>query len=381
MKKKRNNRRSRPRDQHWTEPEQGRAIDFADKYLPGDESAEASHAKRAAQQNSAAKKARSRQRKKRVLAVSCCLLIVCIGYIGADVFIIRHAAPLERAMENRAQEGNLNALPVAAQALHEESLSLDGAVMLSSVVDDTLRDGYTGIVFDAKRSDGTVGYRSTLALVDTFGAVSAPATALAQSVEKLRENGILPIARISCYADNVAPAHAPDMALMSGESFYIDSDGNTWLNPDSELTYQYIRDLIQECNAAGVTVFLLADCDLPAEAAEGHQDGYDALAARLSAELGTSVKLLQEITVTVNEPAAPTEDTDEDTDDEDADDEDSDGEENTDDTAEDPIAAAVAALPAPAENQLYTVRTDLSPATLKPYLDAAGLTLYCIEEV
>ena len=358
-----------PRDQHWTEEPQGRSIDFADKYQPGGE-ASAQWDARTQKNNDAAKKVRAKKRRRRILMALGCVLLICIGYITADVTMIRHETPIEQAEKLREQQGDLTALNVESQAIFQESLSLDGAVMLSSVIDDAIKDGYTGVTFDVKRADGTIGYRSSLALVDTFGAVSSPASSLKQSVEKLRKNDVLPIARVSCYLDNVAPRHVPEMALTDGDTYYTDADGNTYLNPDSEMTYNYLRDIIKECNSCGITVFLLADCDLPEEIAGSHQDGFETLSEKLSAELGTSVKLLCEVPVSVEkaaEPATPAKDEE--------------GAEPEPTEPVDTVQAAVDAFPAPAENRMYMVNTAVSAEELRPYLDAAGITSYCIHEV
>ena len=372
----------RPRDQHWTEEPQGRRIDFAEKYEDGADAAGAYDAGRTQKNNTVAQKARAKKRRRRVLTALGCVLLICIGYIGADVFIIRHAAPLELAEQSREQQGNLTELTVEAKAFYRESISLDGAVMLSSVIDDAIKGGYTGVTFDAKRSDGTIGYRSALALVDTFGAISSPASSLKQSVEKLRENDILPIARISCYLDNVAPLHSPEMALMNGDTYYMDADGNTYLNPDSEMTYNYIRDIIKECSSCGITVFLLADCDLPEAFAGAYGDGFEALSEKLSADLGTSVKLLCEVPVSVEMPEETEAAENGDNDAGDVDSNDGEGEDDQSETNPAPAAlqAAIEAFPAQEENRIYLITADVADEELKPYLEEAGITSYIIRE-
>lgn len=373
MKKKKKKYYRQPHDRHWTEAPQGRSIDFAEKYQPGGETSGQPEAYQTQKNNLAAKKARQKRRRRKVWMALGCVLLIGLGYIVADVSIIRHETALEQAEEFRVQQGNLTALTVEAKSLYEESMSLDGAVMLSSVIDEAIKGGYTGVTFDAKRSDGTIGYQSDLALVDTFGAVSAPAAALKYSVEKLQENDLLPIARISCYLDNVAPLHSPEMALTDGTTTYTDADGNTYLNPDSEMTYGYLRDIIKECSSCGVTVFLLADCTLPDEMAGAYQDGFAALSEKLSAELGTSVKLLCEVPVTVTLPE------------EQAAEENSDHHDNENDaeasSPADALQAAVEAFPAMEENQMYMIQTAVSAEKLIPYLEAAGITSYIIREV
>lgn len=375
MKKKKKTNYRLPHDQHWTEAPQGRSIDFAEKYQPGGEASGQYNTYQTQKNNVAAKKARQKKRRRKVWMALGCVLLICIGYIVADVSLIRHETSLEQSEELRVQQGNLTALTVETKALYQESMSLDGAVMLSSVIDDAIKGGFTGVTFDAKRSDGTIGYPSELALVDTFGAVSAPAASLKFSVNKLQENDLLPIARISCYLDNVAPLHSPEMALTDGDTYYTDADGNTYLNPDSEMTYNYIRDIIKECNSCGITVFLLADCELPEDIAASHQGGFAVLSEKLSAELGTSVKLLCEVPVTVEkreEPATEENRNDNETDEED-------NQETT--QPANALQAAVEAFPSPEENCIYMVNSAVSAEELMPYLEEAAITSFIIREV
>ena len=330
------------RNSHWTEPETGRPIDFADKYLPGDGGSEYGAARQKRGNSEAAKKQRQKVRR-RVLAAFLAVVLLCVGYIGADVFIIRHAEPARRALEASQSSANLNELVITAKSLKAESLSLDGAVMLSSVIDEAISGGYTSVTFDAKRPDGTVGYASDLALVDTFGAVSSPAAALKESAETLQENDILPIARVSCWADNIAPAAMPELALKNGDTPVTDG-GTAYLDPNNENAYNYIKNIIQECSANGITVFLLTGCDVPG-GTEG--SGFEALSTRLSEELGTSVKLLHEVDVTITGWSAA-------------------------DNAVNykGVQAELAALPSLGDNEIYYFSTALSPEVLKPYLDA-----------
>lgn len=369
-----------PRDQHWTEEPQGRSIAFAEKYQPGDDASRQYADRRTQNNNDTIKKERTKKRRRKALMALGCVVLICFGYIVADVSIIRHETALEHAEEFREQEGDLTALTVEAKALYRESISLDGAVMLSSVIEEAIGSGYSAVTFDAKRADGTIGYQSDLALADTFSAVSSPASALKQSVEKLRENDIMPIARISCYRDNLAPLYAPQMAVTTENSTYMDADGNTYLNPDSEMTFHYIRDIIKECSSCGVTVFLLADCDLPAEVAGDYADGFAALSEKLSAEFGTSVKLLSEVPVTVERTETQTENDDEQRRNNE-DDEENDGNRRESTTQENnAVKTAVEAFPTAEENQMYMIDTNVPAEELTPYLEAAGITSYVIRE-
>ena len=294
MKKKNSFYNNKKRNQSWTEPETGRPIDFADKYIEGDDASDKYDYKREKKNNEAAKKARNKKNLQRLGAVALSLVILCTGYIIADIHIIRNESAAQRiAEQNEGNEGNLSEVTLSINALKVQSVSLDNSVMLASVIDEAEKSGCTAVVFDAKRDDGTVGYASELAAVDTYGAINAPATETKASVETLESNDIMPIARVCCYLDNTA-AVSEETAIMSGESIYTDGDGNSYLNPDSELTYKYIKDIIQELSSFGVNIFILSGYTLPDDITDSYNDGYQALAEKLSKDLGGDIRLLQE---------------------------------------------------------------------------------------
>ena len=288
--------RRQPRDQKWTEAPVGRPIDFADKYSEGGVS-DKFDSKRPDSMvvDAARRREKKEKRKKRALTLLMAVVLIAVGYTAMDVHITRHAVPVKKlATAENTESGNMAELSLAFAAKKTESVSLDSAVMLSAVIKEAGDEGYSSVAFDMKRSDGTIGYASALASTDTFGAVANPAAKPAASVKALIENDLLPVARVCCYLDNVVPAQAEDMALTRDGKLYRDSDGNTYLNPDSEQTYLYLKDIIQECHAYGITVFVLSGCDLPEEVREGHADGFAILAQKLSKEFEGEVKLLEE---------------------------------------------------------------------------------------
>jgi len=300
MKRKRfyNNKK---RGTKWTEEERGRKIDFADKYIAAGTYSDKFDEKRPKKQTSSFKK---KEQKRNLLygfvIFLVCAALVAAGYTGMDVYLLRHAVPVKQAMEETVtQADSMAEVSLRFASYKTESVSLDSSVMLSALMNDITADGYSAVTFDAKRDDGTVGYASSLASVDTFGAVSAPSSRPEKSIRELLSNDILPVARVCCYKDNVVPQQAKDAAVMNGKKVYKDSDGNTYLNPDSEMAYNYLRDMIQELSGYGVTVFVLSGCDLPEEMAEDYGDGFDALAKKLYSDIDGNIKLLEEVAVTV----------------------------------------------------------------------------------
>lgn len=300
MKKRKRFYNDNKRNQKWTEEEKGRKIDFADKYIEGGESPNKFTKGSNSAKSTAIKKAKKQRRQKNLLIAIACVLLICIGYTAMDVHMTRNAASFSHNETRSNEESGMRDMNISFISYRTESMSLDSSVMLSSVINDTASLGFTSITFDAKRSDGTIGYASKLASVDTYNAASSPASKPKASVKELLANDLLPIARIACYKDNVAPEFIPQAAITTkGGKLYKDEDGNTYLNPDNETTYNYIKDIIVELRGMGVQVFVLNETDLPSELSEKYRGGFDSLAKKLYNDIGSDIKLLEEIDVEI----------------------------------------------------------------------------------
>lgn len=311
MKKKSNKRKksfynNKNRNTHWTEEPKGRKIDFADKYdSAADTGNKYGESARRSHENALRKKKKRQIILKRSLIALLCLVLISVGYTGMDIYMTRHAVPMEKLNFDSGNDEIMNEVDLKLSAKMIDSISLDGSIMLKSVINTTLEDGYSSIVFDAKREDGTIGYASTLASIDTYGATSSIATNPKDSVKTLLDNDILPVARICCYKDNVVPAQSPNMALMIGDKFYTNDD-STYLNPNSYEAYCYIRDIIRELNTYGINVFILTGCDMPDDISDKYSASFDKLSERLTAELGDGIKFIEEVDATIKGKDAET---------------------------------------------------------------------------
>ncbi|MBR3738312.1 MAG: hypothetical protein IKN26_06205 [Eubacterium sp.] len=296
MKKRKRFYNNKKRNQKWTEEETGRKIAFADKYIENSNSSDKFDSKRPkSPQNVAKKKAKKQKILKNALIALICLVLISAGYTGMDVYMAQKEGNYNPKAASQNAATNMSSINLRFSSLKVESISLDSSVMLSSVIKDTQSNGFTSITFDAKRSDGTIGYVSSLASVDTFRALSSPASKPKPSIKELLANDILPIARISCYKDNVAPKYLPQSAITKGKSkLYKDENENTYLNPESESAYNYIRDIIVELSDMGVEVFLLSNTDLPEEISKDYQDGFKSLSQKLYNDVEADIKLIEE---------------------------------------------------------------------------------------
>lgn len=294
MKKKRfyNNKK---RNSKWTEPEKGRKIDFADKYIEAGTGSDKFDKKRPKRKKKRFTAEKTNKLIKGVLTVIFSFAVISVGYGVMDLYMDRNSMP--ETDFSQSDTASLGSLSLNVQSVGVPSLSLDGSVMLDAVISDVQKLGYSSVTFDLKRDDGTVGYESSLATIEAYGAVSSAAVDLKSSVSRLLESDLLPIARISCYKDNIATSADLTAAVTKGTSVYKDAENNAYLNPDSAVTYNYIKGIIEEAKAMGVTVFALDNTRLPDEISNGYNDGFTVLSKKLYADFGDSIKLLNVNTV------------------------------------------------------------------------------------
>ena len=350
------------RNSRWTEEPKGRLIDFADKYDEasgyGDKYSEASrNLHRMAMQ----RVERREKRKKAVISVVLAVVLICTGYIAMDVRMIRNAKPIDELMNSQGTANSaFSQMSIKISALKIESVSMDNSTMLDSVISDVGLYGCNSIVFDAKRNDGTIGYRSTLATVDTYGAMSNVGGDSVGSVKKLVENDILPVARICCYLDNIVPVYDSTAGIKRGKKVYRDKDSNCYLNPDSEITYGYIRDIVRELYDFGVRVFILYGCDLPSDISDSYNDGFDVLSKKLVEEMGGDIKILEEMPTVSVKGKEKNED----------------GKEIISNTI---IKKEVEAFPSINENQVYFISSEIDKARLIGILNQSGINSFVLE--
>lgn len=291
-----------------------------------------------------------------------------------DVYMQRHAMPKEAPKNNASvEETPLNEVALDLNCEYANSVSLDGGIMLEAVISELGDNGYDSIAIDIKRREGTIGYKSALANVDTFGAVAFPATDLKASVNMLQNDDFLAVGIVNCYLDNLVPSKNKNMAITKSNGLlYRDSKDNTYLNPNSELTYSYIKGIIQEAYELGITVFVLDGVNLPKDIKDNYNGGFDYLASRLYKDLGTDIKLLQpvyrEIKITQEEEtSAKSNET-----------ESSSAETQTEETTADEIAEK---LGAPLKNnEIYFIKAKSDKKLIKEKLEERGIQNYILAE-
>ena len=292
------------RNQKWTEDVQGRRIDFADKYADGGIYSDKFDYLRPKKKSRSRKLEAYKKVQKLLKLIPMMLLafaVLNLGYAGMSVYMKRNAMP-DISQVDGILQGGFNHSIVELSGKYIETASLDGSDILDSVLTEAQTGSYNSVAFNIKRSDGTVSYKSGLVNIEAFNATASAATDLKGSVRKLASKNIISVGIVYCYLDNTVPAADPSMAVLNGDgSVYKDKQGNTYLSPDSEFAYKYIRDIIAEVEKQGITVFLLKGVDLPEAVSGDYNDGFEALAGRLYGDLGTDIKLIEALDIKLDE--------------------------------------------------------------------------------
>lgn len=301
MKKKRfyNNKK---RGQKWTEEVRGRKINFADKYVDTGSGSDKFDNRRPTVKKPVFTKDNFEKLLKRLIVAVLSVCIICVGYGIMDVHIQRNSMPADSETDDSL--ASISDLQLSIKASTIIALSMDGGVMLESVIDELQQGKYTSAMFDLKRSDGTISYLSRLATIETYGAVSSPAADMENSIRLLKENDVLPIARICCYKDNIAPTADPSAALTKAGVVYTDEGSNTYLNPNSDIAYSYIKEIIEEAANMGVSIFVLDYCDLPEQIRGSYDDGFETLAKKLYNDIENPIRLIEAKQVTISAKSA-----------------------------------------------------------------------------
>lgn len=293
------------RNQKWTEEPQGREIDFADKYADNgiySDKFDYMRPKQKKKKRINVKKAREVLKKLGIAVL--CLAIVGVGYTAMDVYMLRHKMPDISSIDDNPSQSLFNEVVFNLHADYIESVSLDGSVMLDAVLAQTEEFGRNSVAFDLKRSEGSIGYRSALSNIDAYGAIAFPASNLKASAETLAQNDILAVGVVYCYLDNLVPVADSSMAVMDSNGIqYRDSRDNTYLNPNSENVYKYIKDIIAEAYEMGISIFVLCGTELPDDISDHYNDGFEYIAGRLYGDIGSDIKLLSAIPVRLSSSA------------------------------------------------------------------------------
>lgn len=105
------------------------------------------------------------------------------------------------------------------------------------------RTELNAVVIDIN-DDGYVTYNVAVPLAKETGSSQKMVADMDKLMALLKEHNIYPIARITCFRDQIVPKKHPEMAVQRADgSVWKDPSGHTWLNPYSQKSQDYIVDI------------------------------------------------------------------------------------------------------------------------------------------
>lgn len=244
----------------------------------------------------------SRRKKRRTISPGRTFLSVCftflmagaIGVVGYSIAKpILQYEPSPVTPTTTADNANMTSILETTQALVSEELVSTtematvphsqvqtGVVLAASALMDetTFRQALqqaraqqpagTLLVLPLKVSGGAVLYQTKSTLAQTCGAAQGTLS-LAEMVTAAQDAGFSPVAQVSLLADNLLPDAEPEAGfLVTDGSRWLDNSqengGKPWVSPFSEVTIQYLTELVQEVAASGMTQIWCTDVTFPA---------------------------------------------------------------------------------------------------------------------
>ncbi len=122
---------------------------------------------------------------------------------------------------------------------------------IGEMLDFTSKTAVNAMVIDVKADDGTISYPSTVPLaveINSFLAKYDPR----QVLERLKGNGIYPIARIVVFKDPFLAKKRPDLAVKRYTGgLWQDYKGLNWMDPYNELVWDYNIAIAKEAVQLG----------------------------------------------------------------------------------------------------------------------------------
>ena len=152
-------------------------------------------------------------------------------------------------------------------AYHLGTNDLKDAETLSRAIDG-IKGSYTMVVVPLKETGGKLWYKSSVSEAQLAKAVVGTMT-LDEIAKVIRDKGYTPSADISTLEDSIFPATYGDAGytFTDGVTHWFDDSiengGKPWLSPFSDLTKNYLNNIVREIASAGFKTILCSDMKFP----------------------------------------------------------------------------------------------------------------------
>jgi len=211
------------------------------------------------------RKLQNRARRNRALFVLVLIIIFCVSFVATSAAIklskrkiTEQSNTVEQFSKAPDTLGDMKALYFSSEIFASEQ-SLEKAI-------GKLKDEHADtVVIEFKSPEGDLCYESALPAAKNAYASKNAYGFVREYIQQLKDENFRVIALISCFEDNKAATVISDAAVRN-ERLELWTDSVTqraWLNPYSELSRDYVLDIIREINDYGVDGYLLAGVTFP----------------------------------------------------------------------------------------------------------------------
>jgi len=144
--------------------------------------------------------------------------------------------------------------------LPKASLTVDGINAFLAYANE---NSINAVVIDIKGEDGLLNYETNIEKVNEIQAVSENPVQINTVLQKLHDNGIYVIGRISCFKDNKAPIKIRSISVQVSNGGQWRHNNQRWINAYSTQGWEYLADIaIEACNL-GFDEIMLAEVKFP----------------------------------------------------------------------------------------------------------------------
>ncbi len=161
-------------------------------------------------------------------------------------------------------KGQMPFPPQIVKAIYLTSWSASKKDYIDHVIDLSRNTGLNGVVIDLKDWSGYVGYDTAIPEVKEYNARSVRIANIGSLIQKLHEQGIYLIARITVFQDPLLAAARPDLAVhskskmssstdsfSSSDSLWLDRAGLAWIDPSAKESWDYNIAVAREASELG----------------------------------------------------------------------------------------------------------------------------------
>lgn len=143
-------------------------------------------------------------------------------------------------------------VPPAVRSLYLTSYSAASSKKVNEIIDLANRTEVNSVVIDIKNDSGYVTIDSDKESISSIGSDEVYVLKnIENTVKKLKENDIYPIARIVCFKDPFLAKAKPEYAIRNKDGSLWTYKGIHWLNPYVKGTWKYIIDVAEEAAKVG----------------------------------------------------------------------------------------------------------------------------------